>query len=145
MSHLTEKLFELLPHGPSMCLIDEVQQWDSGGIECVTQSHRNKDNPLLINGVLPASALIEYAAQVAGIHLALAQMDEAQDDNAVPDIGYVAAIKNIALNAKNVNSSQLTISAKCLIRQQGNAIYEVVMGSCLGQCFCGRISLIQQG
>ena len=61
----------LIPHGPSMCLLDRVIEWDERGIRCASVSHRDPDNPLREAGGLPVWAGIEYSAQAAAIHGAL--------------------------------------------------------------------------
>jgi len=136
-------LLELLPHGPSMCLIDKVTSWGREQLHCETNSHTDIDNPLYLDNYLPVSALLEYAAQAAGIHLALSQSME-QEEGAVPEVGYVSAVKNVTFTAENLQASPLRISANNLIRQQGSAIYEVSIETELGLCFQGRINLTQK-
>lgn len=61
----------LLPHGPSMVLLDAVESWDANGIVCLAMGHAREDNPLRREGILPVYAAIEYAAQAMAVHGAL--------------------------------------------------------------------------
>lgn len=61
----------LLPHGPSMVLLDAVESWGREDIVCVATSHRRVDNPLRRGGRLSSLALVEYAAQAMAVHGAL--------------------------------------------------------------------------
>lgn len=72
-----------------MCLIDSVQRWDQRSIECWTSTHRLADNPLRHRNRLPPHAAIEYGAQAAGIHGALA------DHGGVARRGYLAVLSSI--------------------------------------------------
>ena len=56
----------LVPHAGPMCLLERVVDWSDEGIRCeatVTEAH-----PLRTGGRLPATALIEYAAQAMAAH-----------------------------------------------------------------------------
>jgi predicted hotdog family 3-hydroxylacyl-ACP dehydratase len=61
----------LIPHAGAMRLIDQVNSATEEQVVCSTLSHRSPDNPLRVNGALPASAAIEYAAQAMAVHAAL--------------------------------------------------------------------------
>src|SRR5436305_13455670 len=58
----------LIPHSGLMCLLDEVTQWDDRSIVCITNTHRDPDNPLLREGRLSALHAFEYGAQAAAVH-----------------------------------------------------------------------------
>jgi predicted hotdog family 3-hydroxylacyl-ACP dehydratase len=62
-----------IPHQGRMCLLDQVLFWDSGCIECASDTHRALDHPLRAHGRLGAACLIEYAAQAIAVHGALLQ------------------------------------------------------------------------
>lgn len=63
-----DQIAGLIPHGGSMCLIDEVLAWDARNIHCRTRSHLDPANPLRRQGRLAAIHLIEYGAQSMAIH-----------------------------------------------------------------------------
>ena len=66
------EILKLVPHAGAMCLIDRASSWDENEIHCASSSHRDPGNPLRHNGALAAVHLIEYAAQAAALHAALA-------------------------------------------------------------------------
>lgn len=68
MSLVREQLARLIPHGGTMCLIDEVIHWDARRIHCRSRSHLDANNPLRRDGQLAALHLIEYGAQTMAIH-----------------------------------------------------------------------------
>jgi len=61
-----------IPHQGSMCLLDEVIDWNAQHIRCGTATHRAPDNPLRSHGRLGIACGIEYAAQSMALHGALA-------------------------------------------------------------------------
>ena len=58
----------MIPHAGTMCLLDGVLEWNPTKIKCVSQSHHDENNPMLIAGQLPAMCGIEYAAQAMAVH-----------------------------------------------------------------------------
>jgi predicted hotdog family 3-hydroxylacyl-ACP dehydratase len=68
-----EAVAALIPHAGTMRLIDHVSSATEDEVICSATSHRSPDNPLRVNGVLPASAAIEYAAQAMAVHAALSR------------------------------------------------------------------------
>ncbi|SMN12212.1 3-hydroxydecanoyl-[ACP] dehydratase [uncultured Candidatus Thioglobus sp.] len=117
------ELCDLIPHAGKMCLIDTVDVWDNDSIVCTTKTHQQPDNPLLSNGVLPISALIEYGAQAMAVHGALL----AQKAGEQMQEGYLAALKNIEFHQNSaVNGILLPLSIKATkqFATQGNMIYQ---------------------
>lgn len=78
-----------LPHAGRMCLLDRVLDWDARSIRCSAVSHRDADNPLRDAAGLATLAGIEYAAQAAAVHGALAR------DDMAPRSGVLAALKGV--------------------------------------------------
>src|SRR6476619_2187955 len=58
----------LIPHSGTMCLLDGVFRWDDDSIVCITNTHRDANNPLRRDGQLSAVHALEYGAQAAAIH-----------------------------------------------------------------------------
>ena len=58
----------LIPHSGTMCLLDGVVRWDDDSIVCITNTHRDANNPLRRDGQLSAVHALEYGAQAAAIH-----------------------------------------------------------------------------
>ena len=63
-----ERLYESLPYGPGMRLIDELVVWDARSINCRSNSHHSPDNPLRCSNSLPSLCALEYAAQCLALH-----------------------------------------------------------------------------
>lgn len=57
-----------LPHAGNMCLLDRVESSGTSTLVCKTATHLDENNPLRVNGGLPASAALEYAAQAMALH-----------------------------------------------------------------------------
>lgn len=118
---LKEEISWLIPHRGAMCLIDAVVRWDSNSIVCVTSGHRSPDHPLRTAGRLPAVAGIEYAAQAAAIHGALAAGELDHDAPA----GVLAGLRETSLHVARLDDIEddLRIEAQWLIRQRYNLLY----------------------
>jgi len=135
------ELCELIPHSGKMCLIDSVDKWDSESIICTTKTHQNSDNPLLFNGILPISALIEYGAQAMAIHGAII----ARESGEKMQEGYLAALKDVIFfNNLEINkiSSLLVIEATRKLASQGNMIYEFLVTSEGSDLISGRATVV---
>ncbi|HIL87067.1 MAG TPA: 3-hydroxylacyl-ACP dehydratase [Candidatus Marinimicrobia bacterium] len=135
------ELCELIPHSGKMCLIDSVEKWDDESIICTTQTHLNHDNPLLSNGILPVSALIEYGAQAMAIHGAII----AEKLGEKIQEGYLAALKDVNFfNNLEINNiaSPLIIKATRRFASQGNMIYEFLITSENDNLISGRATVV---
>ena len=64
------EIVDLIPHGESMCMLDEVVSWDSEHIHCRSTDFARASNPLFEKDQLHSVMLIEYAAQAAAVHAA---------------------------------------------------------------------------
>lgn len=113
-------LDRLLPHRGSMCLLDSVASWDADRIDCRASSHRAPENPLRIDGRLPALVAIEYAAQAMAVHGGLRAPP---DHGAAP--GYLVAVRNAALHAATLDdlATELEVSATCLVADATGLVY----------------------
>ena len=117
-----DELCSLIPHAGSMCLLEGVEAWDEDGIVCITNSHRDADNPLRCADGLSALQGIEYGAQAMAVHggLLLRKQGEAMSK------GYLAAVKNARLDVDWLHDIEppLHIRAKRLLAQGGQFLYE---------------------
>lgn len=116
-------LCALIPHAGSMCLLDEVVDWDDENIRCRSASHRLADHPLRrADGTLGASHLLEYAAQAAAVHGGLL----ATAENAVPTPGYLVATRRLQLHVERIDSvpGNLEVAAQRLFAGPGGWVYE---------------------
>lgn len=94
-----DEICQMLPHAGDMCLLDEVIAWDKGSIECVTESHRNNQNPLFNNGRLHAINCIEYAGQATVVHGTLC-WEEGMD---LPNVAILVSIRDLKIKRSILN------------------------------------------
>jgi predicted hotdog family 3-hydroxylacyl-ACP dehydratase len=112
----------LIPHSGTMCLLDEVTQWDDRSITCLANTHRDVANPLRRDGRLSAVHAFEYGAQAAAVHGGLRA--RSVGESAPP--GYLAALRDAHLHAARLDdiTSPLQICANRLFGDSANTIYE---------------------
>lgn len=105
----------LVPHAARMCLLDAVHGWSPETIDC--SAAIAPDCPLLVDGRLPATALVEFAAQAMALHGGLRAGDAA---GAAPTQGFLAAIRSVELACRWIAPADgpLTIAAR---RDSGDA------------------------
>ncbi len=112
----------LIPHQGNMCLIDEVLRWDAQCIHAKSTTLHQRFNPLLHNGELHCVVLVEYAAQVAAVHAALAGTGMNRERAAV-----VGAVKQLQLHTPLVSPvlTEITLEAHCILNNSDGAIYQL--------------------
>ena len=79
-----------IPHAGSMCLLDTLLGWDALNIRCSASGHAVPDHPLRLDGQLPSSAAIEYAAQAMALHGGLLA-----PPGSTPSAGYIASVRGV--------------------------------------------------
>ena len=111
----------LIPHAGSMCLLDEVLDWDATRLHARSNSHRSPDNPLRADGVLHAVNLCEYAAQAMAVHGALREREAG--GKARP--GFLVALRDVSLHVERVDDleGRLQIHVECLIAMADSLQY----------------------
>ena len=114
-------LATLLPHAGAMCLIDTVESYDGERIVCTTMQHRNRDNPLAVDGRIGCAQGIEFAAQAMAIHGAL----RATPAGARPSVGWLASIRNCVLHWDRIDThaGSLRVSATRVAAAGGALMY----------------------
>src|SRR6266545_5493892 len=102
----------LIPHSGTMCLLDEVTQWDDRSITCITNTHRDPANPLRRDERLSAVHAFEYGAQAAAVHGGL----RARSVGEIAPPGYLAALRDARLDVARLDdiTSPLQICANRL-------------------------------
>ncbi|HEY2569325.1 MAG TPA: hypothetical protein VGI25_08395 [Candidatus Udaeobacter sp.] len=132
----------LIPHSGTMCLLDEVTQWDDRAITCVANTHRDVANPLRRDGRLSAVHAFEYGAQAAAVHGGLRA--RSVGESAPP--GYLAALRNAHLYAARLDdiTSPLQICANRLFGDSANTIYECRISAQGILLANARITIIQR-
>jgi predicted hotdog family 3-hydroxylacyl-ACP dehydratase len=111
----------LIPHAGSMCLLDEVLDWDATRLHARSNSHRSADNPLRADGVLHAVNLCEYAAQAMAVHGALREREAG--GKARP--GFLVALRDVSLHVERIDDleGRLQIHVECLIAMADSLQY----------------------
>ena len=118
------QLYDRLPHSGSMCLIDEIIEWDRDSVHCRASSHRQIENPLRIADRLPAICALEYAAQTFALH-GLLVADEFNEKPPDGTRAFVAFVNELDLHVQYLDGCDdaLEISGQVVFRQSGSAVY----------------------
>lgn len=131
-----------IPHHGSMCLLDEVLEWDAQHIRCRSGTHRLPNHPLRSRGRLGTACGIEYAAQTMAAHGALAAATAAAVGraratgaaaptgdaavNARPEAGFLAGLRDVRLYVPRLDdlAADLFCEAALVAGDHGTALYE---------------------
>ena len=113
-----------IPHSGSMCLLDQVVEWDAEHIRCTATSHRDPHNPLRANGRLAAVCGIEYAAQAMAVHGAL--LGASQDR---PRAGFLASVRDIEAQTGRLDTldGPLSVEAERLSGNDNHILYRFAL------------------
>ena len=135
-----------IPHQGTMCLLDEVLEWDEERIRCRSATHRAPDNPLLAQGRLGCACGIEYAAQAMAVHGALiagaaAAAGKAPDK---PAAGYLASLRGVRLHVLRLDdvAEDLICCALRVAGDGGSALYEFELRSAADVLLSGRATVV---
>ena len=85
-----------LPQAGAMNLLDSVVEWDATTLRALARNHRTADHPLRRGDMLPITAGIEYGAQAAAAHGALAASQP-------PGRGMIAAVRSVRFAAHRLD------------------------------------------
>jgi len=132
----------LIPHSGLMCLLDEVTQWDDQSITCITNTHRDRANPLRRDGRLSALHAFEYGAQAAAVHGGL----RARSAGTTAAPGYLAALRNGRLNVTRLDQIHLSlrVCATRLFGDRANTVYEFLISAANVLVAEGRIIILER-
>jgi predicted hotdog family 3-hydroxylacyl-ACP dehydratase len=130
----------LIPHAGTMCLLDNVIDWDDESIVCITNTHRDEANPLRRDGQLSALHALEYGAQAAAIHGGL----RARAAGATAPTCYLAALRDVHLHVDRLDdlASPLEIRAQRLFGDTGNSIYQCAISASGISVAEGRVTIM---
>lgn len=125
-----------------MCLLDRVIAWDNEAILCLTNTHRDRQNPLRRSGRLSIVHAFEYGGQAAAVHGGLCA--RAVGTTAPP--GYLAAIRDAHLHATYLDElgSPLEIRARRLFGENVNCVYEVRLLADNTLLADGRVTIVER-
>ena len=129
----------LIPHGWSMCLLDEVVRWDASAIRCTSRSHRDPANPLRAGARLPAVCGIEYAAQAMAVHGSLAGRRAA-----TPRTGYLASVREVSVAHPHLDDIEgdLIVDAEKLMGDENRLIYRFTVRVGTLEVLNGRAAVV---
>jgi predicted hotdog family 3-hydroxylacyl-ACP dehydratase len=132
----------LIPHSDLMCLLDEVTQWDDRSIVCITNTHRDPDNPLRRDGRLSAVHAFEYGAQAAAVHGGL----RARSVGTTAAPGYLAAMREGRLHVTRLDHVHLPLSIRAtrLFGDRANTVYEFFISAATVLIAEGRITIVER-
>ena len=101
-----------------MNLLDRIVAWDATTIRAVAVRHREPDHPLRRGRELPIAAGIEYGAQAAAAHGALASQ-------APSGAGFVASMRSVAFHARRLDDieAELDVFAEQLGESAAGVLY----------------------
>jgi predicted hotdog family 3-hydroxylacyl-ACP dehydratase len=88
-----------IPHQGAMCLLDQVLDWDSSCVRCLSRAHQSPANPLRSEGRLSSLCGIEFAAQAMAVHGALC----AAESPAARQGGYLVRLRNVTLHRERLD------------------------------------------
>lgn len=144
-----KSLAQYIPHKGPMILLDFVEDWDDQHILCSTQSHSNKNNPLLVNQELSAVNVIEYAAQAASFHAVLTclkynkTIDGVKSQNGISRafLAVVRAFSFININLATIKE-KLIIYANNPINGSNLLQYDIIAKIKETQIASGQVTLV---
>jgi predicted hotdog family 3-hydroxylacyl-ACP dehydratase len=125
-----------LPQQGEMNLLDQVSWWSESAIRGMAERHRDPANPLRRGGELPIAAGIEYGAQLAAAHGALAS-------GGISGAGFVASMRSVRFHARRLDdiAGSLQVEAEQLGGAQSGVIYRFSV-STAGRCLVeGRVAV----
>lgn len=116
-----EQIQALIPHQGSMCLWDQVLDWDSQRISLRASNHRAPSHPLRSRGRLHAVHLCEYGAQAMAVHGGL----RACQGGGTARPGMLVALRGVALHCVRIDElpDALECEAEVLAETEGSQQY----------------------
>jgi predicted hotdog family 3-hydroxylacyl-ACP dehydratase len=131
-----------IPHRGSMCLLDEVLEWDAASIRCRSATHRAANHPLSRQGRLGIACGIEYAAQAMAVHGALAS--NASHRSAPSQVGLLASLRDVRMFAERLDTieADLICEATQVAGDAASAIYTFQISAAHTSLLSGRATVV---
>ncbi|MCC8911839.1 phosphotransferase [Xanthomonas euvesicatoria] len=105
----------LIPHQGSMCLWEEVIEWDALRIVLRSHAHRSDTHPLRCNGRLRALHLCEYGAQAMAVHGGLLGRQSGMPVRP----GMLVALRSVELHLAYLDDLPDAIDCEAQVLMQG--------------------------
>lgn len=106
----------LIPHQGSMCLWEELVQWDAQRIVLRSHAHRSDAHPLRANGRLRAVHLCEYGAQAMAVHGGLLGRESGKPVRP----GMLVALRGVDLHVAYLEALPEAIDCDAQVLLQGD-------------------------
>jgi predicted hotdog family 3-hydroxylacyl-ACP dehydratase len=130
----------LVPHAGPMCLLGQVTEWSVDAIRCTaTVAARH---PLKIGGRLPATALIEYAAQAMAAHGRLLARDGGAGAGVRPRPGMLAGLRSVELSCRWVEARDLVIVVDRVGGDDLNVLYRFRVADVAGTALASGRAMV---
>ncbi|WP_145961348.1 phosphotransferase [Salinisphaera sp. LB1] len=132
----------LVPHAGMMCLLDEVVAWADDCIHCRSRLPAPTAHPLADRGVMPVTALIEYAAQATAAHGTLRA--RAADGMGPAAGGRLVGLRHIELLADAeavAGLASIDIHAERLMADASGSIYAFRVVAGVRDLVRGRLTI----
>jgi predicted hotdog family 3-hydroxylacyl-ACP dehydratase len=107
----------LIPHQGTMCLWDEVVDWDAQRITLRAHNHRDTAHPLRSHDQLRAVHLCEYGAQAMAVHGGL----RAQVRGDVAKPGMLVALRGVELHVARIDDLPGALECEAELLADGDA------------------------
>jgi predicted hotdog family 3-hydroxylacyl-ACP dehydratase len=148
-----------IPHQGSMCLLDEVLNWDSRHLRCRSGSHRSSVHPLLSHGRLGIACGIEYVAQAMAVHGAIAGAALAggalaggapaggartRGEAAKVEVGFLAGLRDVRMHAQRLDDieSDLICEVRRIAGDASTALYSFDLSAAQRTLLEGRATVV---
>ena len=125
-----------LPHQGAMNLLDEIVSWDATTVHATANRHRAPDHPLRRGNELPATAAIEYGAQAAAAHGALAAQGSSP-------AGFLASMRGVIFHVRRLDdiAGPLQVFAEQLGSSEAGVLYRFEVREAARCLVEGRVSV----
>jgi predicted hotdog family 3-hydroxylacyl-ACP dehydratase len=127
----------LVPHRGTMCLLEQVLEWDENTIVCRATSHRDPANPLRGGDGLAVIIGVEYAAQAVAVHGGLCGEESSK-------AGYLAALRDVVCSVARLDGERgdLVVSATRVAAESGRLLYDFRLEGGGRELLRGRLSVV---
>ncbi len=132
-------ILAMIPHAGTMCLLDEVLDWDGENIRCLSHRFAAAENPLRRpDGTLGTACGIEIAAQAMAVH---GHLTAPADGAPIP--GYLVSLRDVHLAAPSLDTpGPLTITATRLLGDTSGATYSFSVAAPHTELLNGRATVL---
>jgi predicted hotdog family 3-hydroxylacyl-ACP dehydratase len=123
MGNVSHSVADLLPHGPSMVLLDEVIDWQEGRASVILAIRPGIPFFVDPKGV-PAHVGLEYMAQACGVYAGLVGLNAGEPIR----LGFLLGTRNYRASVDWFGTGvQLVISVSETFRQESMGVFDCVI------------------